>query len=319
MNQETNNSFNTKKSQFHLANISSGQDTYGSLQTDKCKIYAVFDGHGGDSIAQALANGNNSHDSLLNILAKNLENLSEETDPIAIIKSSFIEMDKLLSKVYTGVIGSTATLAIEFQEYLYIAFVGDGDAIVFEDQKMILRTQSHNIQDNSEESERITNANVGTTLTNGFEVISSTDAKIKEGYYYNFLNRFVVDSLAMTRAFGHGSVKIDLNTGKYREDCPLIAEPTVHKIALDPSKKIQVVMGSDGLWDVINKQELETEIKDLIKLANNSQRDISEVISKFAEDRWKQTWTINHDQTTFEYTMTHPEQWDDIVVCYLEF
>ena len=184
---------------------------------------------------------------------------------------------------------------------------------------MILRTQSHNIQDNSEESERITNANVGTTLTNGFEVISSTDAKIKEGYYYNFLNRFVVDSLAMTRAFGHGSVKIDLNTGKYREDCPLIAEPTVHKIALDPSKKIQVVMGSDGLWDVINKQELETEIKDLIKLANNSQRDISEVISKFAEDRWKQTWTINHDQTTFEYTMTHPEQWDDIVVCYLEF
>ena len=77
-------------------------------------------------------------------------------------------------------------------------------------------------------------------------------------------------------------------------------------------------MGSDGLWDVINKQELETEIKDLIKLANNSQRDISEVISKFAEDRWKQTWTINHDQTTFEYTMTHPEQWDDIVVCYLE-
>ena len=85
-----------------MANISSGQDTYGSLQTDKCKIYAVFDGHGGDSIAQALANGNNSHDSLLNILAKNLENLSEETDPIAIIKSSFIEMDKLLSKVYTG-------------------------------------------------------------------------------------------------------------------------------------------------------------------------------------------------------------------------
>ena len=317
MNQETE--VNNNNSQFYLANISSGQDTFGSLETDKCKIYAVFDGHGGDSISKALANGNESHGSLLNILSKNLEEMVEGIDPVSTIKSSFVEMDKLLSKVYTGIVGSTATVAIQYQENLYIAYVGDGDAVVLEDDKLILKTLSHNTIDNSEEEERITSAGVSKTLANGFEVTSQTEAKIINGYYYNFLNRVVVDSLAMTRAFGHGSVKINLNTSKYREDCPLIAEPTVHKISLDSSKKIQVVMGSDGLWDVINKQNIETEIKDLIKLGVDSQRDISEVIGKFAEDRWKQTWNISHNDSVFEYTMTHKIQWDDIVVCYLEF
>ena len=307
---------------FSLANISKGEDRVSSEETDTCKVYAVFDGHGGPQVSNQLANGYGDIPSFPIYLSNKIleESVKEGFEMVSLLDSAFLEYDKIMSKIHRGRVGSTATVSVVYNKILYVAYVGDSQALVFKDSECIHETLNHCVIDNPDEKIRVKEGGATLTPASSFAVTSNTSINVIPGFYHNFVKGSFVDSLAMTRAFGHYKVKCDYSTDTIRPECALIAKPNIYVVPLEEDTLVQVVMASDGLWDVINPTNKIGEIKHIIDTATESGEDVAKSITEFADSRWKQEWDVINqaDNTTTKFRMEHSIQWDDISCYYLE-
>ena len=140
----------------------------------------------------------------------------------SILNSTFESVDKNLEKFdITQNCGSTATIVVMDNNIIYCANVGDSKCFYIDKKNAVQMSEDHNCK-NEKEKEQLTKKGV----------------KI-------FLNR-VFGSLALTRTFGDFEFK--------KEGITCI--PFIKKIYLDKNDIKYIVIASDGIWDVVNKDKL---------------------------------------------------------------
>uniref|UniRef100_A0AC34GBE1 PPM-type phosphatase domain-containing protein n=1 Tax=Panagrolaimus sp. ES5 TaxID=591445 RepID=A0AC34GBE1_9BILA len=195
-------------------------------------IFSIFDGHGGDSVADYLESKYSSHifeKVSTNITVtdeeKYLKNIEEEiTKCIHEVDEKIIEMDT--ARIYTG--STLCSAVIQNNKYLTIANVGDSRAIACDFQgNCVTLTRDHKPSD-EKEKKRIEEA--GGVVTQDGE-----DCERVQGI------------LAMTRAMGDASLK----ARKY-----LIVDPDVTTYDLTKDKFRYIIIASDGLFDEFEDDEL---------------------------------------------------------------
>ena len=178
-----------------------------------------------------------------------------------ILKSAFESMDKNLEKFeITQNCGSTATIVVIDNNTIYCANVGDSKCFYIDKNNAVQITEDHNCSNEKEKEE------------------------LKKKGVIIFQNR-IFGSLSLTRAFGDFEFKKE----------GITSIPYIKKIYLDKSDIKYIVIASDGIWDVVNKEKLfeiyqelkngtsEEFCKHLVDYAinNGSNDNISCIILKF--------------------------------------
>ena len=188
---------------------------------------------------------NNYEKTLISILEKNNYNIEKS------IKESFKEIDNNLEKKpNTKTIGSTATIILIDNNILYCANVGDSESYYISKDKIIKLTNLHNCK-NKNEVERVKNS---------------------KGLIFG--NR-VFGMLNLTRSIGDFDFKI----------YGVINEPFIYKINLIENYSKYVILGSDGVWDVINDSDLIQIEKKYGSLCKNfCNKIVEEAINKGSQD-----------------------------------
>ena len=179
----------------------------------------------------------------------------------SILKSAFESMDKNLEKFeITQNCGSTATIVVIDNNNIYCANVGDSKCFYIDKNNAVQITEDHNCSNEKEKEE------------------------LKKKGVIIFQNR-IFGSLSLTRAFGDFEFKKE----------GITSIPYIKKIYLDKSDIKYIVIASDGIWDVVNKEKLfeiyqelkngtsEEFCKHLVDYAinNGSNDNISCIILKF--------------------------------------
>ena len=188
---------------------------------------------------------NNYEKTLISILEKNNYNIEKS------IKESFKEIDNNLEKIpNTKTIGSTATIILIDNNILYCANVGDSESYYISKDKIIKLTNLHNCN-NKNEVERVKNS---------------------KGLIFG--NR-VFGMLNLTRSIGDFDFKI----------YGVINEPFIYKVNLVENYSKYVILGSDGVWDVINDSDLIQIEKKYGSLCKNfCNKIVEEAINKGSQD-----------------------------------
>ncbi len=188
---------------------------------------------------------NNYEKTLISILEKNNYNIEKS------IKESFKEIDNNLEKIpNTKTIGSTATIILIDNNILYCANVGDSESYYISKDKIIKLTNLHNCK-NKKEVERVKNS---------------------KGLIFG--NR-VFGMLNLTRSIGDFDFKI----------YGVINEPFIYKVNLVENYSKYVILGSDGVWDVINDSDLIQIEKKYGSLCKNfCNKIVEEAINKGSQD-----------------------------------
>ena len=188
---------------------------------------------------------NNYEKTLISILEKNNYNIEKS------IKESFKEIDNNLEKIpNTKTIGSTATIILIDNNILYCANVGDSESYYISKDKIIKLTNLHNCK-NKNEVERVINS---------------------KGLIFG--NR-VFGMLNLTRSIGDFDFKI----------YGVINEPFIYKVNLIENYSKYVILGSDGVWDVINDSDLIQIEKKYGSLCKNfCNKIVEEAINKGSQD-----------------------------------
>ena len=306
---------------FDVKGICKNEDYISNFSNSICSAYAVFDGHGGKYLSRDMANGVSLTPSFCEYICTKFLNYDLSVTVKDYIKKIFVEYDIMLNKYHSGVIGSTATICLIFNNKIYIAYVGDSTAMIFKNNNLIYQTLNHNITENPEEEKRLEEAKIDTTNASDFIVTNDDTIKIRQSKYHNFTFYYLKDQLAMSRAFGHFSIKAYSKSSEeenFTSKSALLVEPTIFSI--DKEEGIEIILATDGLWDIIKEDNPSEEIMSIIENAKQKNENISKAITNFAEARWKQEWTvINQDNTTYKTKMIYSEQWDDISCYYLSF
>ena len=115
----------------------------------KISFYGIFDGYGGSQASKYC------EETMHQVLIASLASIS---DPTEAIKFTFSELDKLfLEKAEKESIqgGSTATIAVVIKSQVYVANVGDSEAILCRNGKAVIITTCHNMQKSQAEEQRI--------------------------------------------------------------------------------------------------------------------------------------------------------------------
>jgi len=223
-------------------------------QNDNTSFFGVYDGHGGEKAAKFV-----SHHLHKLILSHS----KFSTDPVLAIKEGFLEVERLyLQKSVKDQLGdgTTATIAILVNSMMYVAHVGDSDAVLARGHKSILLTQPHNLKANVEERDRVKQS--GGVIIHG-----------RLGH--PFLNPEFA-SLGVSRAIGDSIFKDPAFTdGK---PSGLIAEPEIEKISLIPEDQF-VILACDGVWDVFKHHDAVAFVhKALLENGNDPQKAAIELV-----------------------------------------
>jgi len=200
-------------------------------------FFAVYDGHGGtegsEYARQHLHSNIISHPDL-------------NSDPETAIREGFFateegfRRDKCVPNRAIHGVGTTAVVALILsntpngESILYVAHVGDSEAILCKKGKPIELTTPHNLK-NPKERKRI--EEVGGVIWN--------DRLAHPVWNPKFIN------IGVTRAIGDRYFKdTEYTEGKASG---LIAEPEINKVLLTIDDKF-ILLASDGFWDVVDKQ-----------------------------------------------------------------
>jgi len=153
-----------------------------------------------------------------------------------------------------GSLGTTVTAVLIIGNILYIANVGDSDAVLCTDGKVIKLTESH-VPSNPKERERIE--------TVGGKILSDRLGNCRLGHPLwnpNFVN------LGVTRSIGDTYYKSEEFVGSIQSG--LIAEPNIVKWELTEKDEF-LLIASDGFWDVISPDEAVHFVKKTIHMESD--------------------------------------------------
>jgi serine/threonine protein phosphatase PrpC len=169
------------------------------------RIFCVFDGHGGAVTSEYL---------MQNLPGRCKVALDATTTPITvamvqqIITDEFAKIDaEAIAAMRQQYTGSTASMCIVFDNYIFVANIADSPAILFDRAGVIkYKTNIHDCN-NPLEFDRI-------NADNNFPLCQNMYGpyRLSKGYIYNRYGQYIQDpGLDMTRAFGDNAYKPKAN------------------------------------------------------------------------------------------------------------
>jgi len=203
--------------------------------------------------------------------------------------------------------GCTFACAKIFSDRVVVSTVGDSNIYVYINNMLEYVSPDHNIN-NADEVARLESEGITYILKDDqtFKLVSPTSltydmakslhftAPIKYVDYSTSGSELYTELyIAMTQTLGHHGI-----TG---------LKPATKTIYFKPTDKVDVIVATDGVWDVIDP-ELNVEDKD--KIIHLSAEDIA----KEAVNRWKQGWDYIYNNETYSNTEFGPSGWDDVSV-----
>ena len=237
---------------------------------------AVFDGHGSDDCIQFIRE----------IPITTMNNFISSKNPIENLYKYINQ--RLKMRVSSG---STMCLTKIYQNRIVCSNCGDSKAAIYKNGKIEFVTQEHSFQ----------NKNEFFRLANNVTYLPSSDIEIVDDStlvsVYSEYIRWNIDytKLSCSQALGHNGV-----TG---------CAPDTVTISITPGDRYKVIIGSDGLWDMIIKEN----DKDMLQLWGMD----ADAIMKQTTERWLQPWNmvdVLNDDDTVRYAQYQPHQCDDIAV-----
>jgi len=194
-------------------------------------MFAVYDGHGGSEAAEYIKAHLHSNIVSQSSFPSNIEQA---------IREGFLQTDQaytMLAKErggkYAGS-GTTACIALIYENKLYVANLGDSGAILYRGNKINKMTSSHTPK-NPAERERI-------------EKMGGIIWRDRLGH--PTWNPNIVN-IAVTRALGDIYFKHEKYTTK---PSGMIAEPEISQLELTSDDNF-LILASDGFWDVVSAEE----------------------------------------------------------------
>jgi serine/threonine protein phosphatase PrpC len=277
----------------HLMNITSsinqlskGQDyTYiddiSDIVGESCKVCVVFDGHGSNTVINFIRSiPNNTMNELISV--KNpIENIAK-----------YINNNLIYNKnVATG---STMCLVKIYSNRIECVNCGDSQVAIYKNGSLEYMNHQHNYT-NEKERERLKDKVIFIPSNN----IKMTDENKLISVYSEYIEWNIANetllSLACSQSLGHKDI-----TGY---------DPEYKTIPIMEGEKYKIIMGSDGLWDMVMVDN-ECDMKNL------SKKNVNEII-KQTTDRWLQKWdmqdVLNGNTDIIKCSFT-PKQCDDISV-----
>lgn len=196
-------------------------------------LFGVFDGHGGSECANFVSNE-------LPPLVLHYPELA--VNPREALTRGISEVeDRWLKKVEKNEVeeiegGTTLVLALFVDTTLYIAHVGDSEAVLCRSNKAVPLTSPHNPSKNPKEGVRV----------------KDSGGRIFSGRLGHPVLSPSLVSIGVSRAIGDAVFKLP----HYTRNRPsgLVATPDIISLDLQEDDKF-VILACDGLWDVVKHQE----------------------------------------------------------------
>ena len=217
--------------------------------------FGLFDGHGGSSCANFLAD--NLHRYIFRLM-------SSGEDIIESVKQAFLNAENdFTSESLSGSFdssGSCAICVLVLQNNIFLANVGDSRAIIScGNGKIIAQVSIDHKPDEENEKNRIERAGGVIVRTGAIQV-----ARVMPG------------RLSVSRSFGDLKAKIKKLGGK---PGVVVASPDVFRVKLTDNLDF-LVLGSDGIFDVLENDE----VAEVVWLALRSYGNVHERAGKAARD-----------------------------------
>lgn len=168
--------------------------------------------------------------------------------------------------------GATMCLVKVYEDRIIVINCGDSQACVYKNGEQIFLSNEHNCL-NATERQRLEKLGVRYQRSGNIEVVTERKLCGVSSQYAVFPPNLV---LATTQALGHNG-----RTG-YAHDITAIPYESVDTV--------EVVIGSDGFWDMI----LKGDTSEMKSFASKT----SDELVKFAVGRWLQEWEMYRDKTT---------------------
>ena len=269
-----------------------GQDWCTHFNTNDGQLMVVCDGHGTDTVIDRIRNFD---------FGKFCENI-KDLEPDTVIN----EVQKVTDTpdtIQVGKIGrnsgSTITVVVATTNNIKIAWLGDSSALLFKDFELILTTREHSSTQDSEGIKYISEKNNGKDpCISSYSCQVGNTGKMEQIWkpyikHANYLQG-TVDKCALTRALGHGGHTYGI--------------PEKITIPIDSNSSWKLIIASDGLHDVIGKNQED--------LAIISQMSADELVN-IATYRWSKDFKwlfVPHGDEESFYTNFNENDADDVVV-----
>ena len=247
------------------------EDQHTALISDECggdgaadafadiPYFAVYDGHGGVQCADFL------RERLHGMVMKqpNIRTEPEQAIQAAILLAEETFLKKAREEKLEA--GSTVALAVIVDGKLIVGNVGDSEIVLSRAGKAKLLTTKHHLSANDNERTRITAA--------GGKIYRDRVGHPK--FNPAFMN------IAVTRAIGDSGFKLE----EYTDGNPsgLIADAETRTVSLTSQDEF-IVIGCDGLWDVISYQDCVDFCRNHLS-KNASAQEVTEALVAEALDR----------------------------------
>jgi len=224
---------------------------------EKCKIAVVFDGHGEYKVINFIRSIPNEKMNQLLMVSKPIESLA-----------NYINDNLHQSRLESS--GSTMCMVKLFSNRIECINCGDSQVAVYKNGLLEYMNREHNYE-NEKEHER---------LKYDVDFIPSSNIKmIDNNTLINIYSEYIewdfpgsYTKLACSQALGHNNI-----TGY---------DPEYKVIPITENDQFKVIIGSDGLWDMI--------MKDDIQDVNNLYNMDADAIVEQTTNRWLQLWNM-HD------------------------
>jgi serine/threonine protein phosphatase PrpC len=207
--------------------------------------------------------------------------------------------------------GSTLILMRAFSDHIQTISIGDSIVLIYINGEHVYNNTPHNLNNPSEKSRLDKNSNYINykKLDIVPKIRNSSSIQGSIGYYYKFVNSNLEElEIATTQAVGHNNI-----TGY---------QPEYNICHFNPSDQVNLIMGSDGLFDmlIIDKFISNTPIltdEDILDIETEKKEILlmnAEQIVLHAEKRWKKkdwNYHYNYNDYTQKCIAAYP-RYDDI-------
>ena len=234
-------------------------------KNDYCYFFAIYDGHGGNLCSKFLKNS--LHKNIFKFSSKNLLSAIEITED-----KFYLEILRQYNS--NGTIdnsGSCAIILLIKQNKCIIANIGDSRLVIIKNKKVFFSTIDHK-PNVFREKERIEKAG-GYIHQSKSKTPMYQNGKLIENPW-----RVYPGGLSLSRAFGDIKMKAEELGGK---EGVLIYTPDITEIDMNEEFNF-IVMGSDGIFDVLSNGEIIECIKIVIKLNEGKNIKINQLCGDFA-------------------------------------
>lgn len=203
------------------------------------------------------------------------------------------DMINMFSNVWSRECSGATLCAVKvYKDRIVCINVGDSLAAVYKNGALVFVTEEHNSL-NEKEKARLSTHNPSIKYYISHKIrVTSDKTMYSEPCEYIHHSPYI--TLVLSQAIGHCGV-----TG---------CAPDTTTIPYGPEDTVRIIIGSDGFWDMIAKNEPD----EMAKLYDMT----SEELIKFGLERWLQPWNMHTDaeKTQYDTYKYEREQCDDLSV-----